>query len=164
MIRVRVLTYVAAAAVLAAVIAGCNSGNTTTNVAPCGTPAGMQAQLVYPAPGSTGIPDNVSQIIVATNSTLPPDWQGGTGWDVLLAYAYNPAYGSGHYGLGFTAAATPFPSPTATPSFANPTYWSSTITYSNAPNLPPASQITVELNDLNSTCYPGVTIGTFTTQ
>jgi hypothetical protein len=164
MIRVRVLTYVAAAAVFAAIIAGCNSGSNTVNVAPCGTPAGMQAQLIYPAPGSTAIPDNVSQIIVATNGTLPADWQTGNGWDVLLAYNFNPAYGNGHYGNMFAAAATPFPSPAATPSFANPTYYSSTISYTNAPNLPPATQVTVQLNDLNSTCYPGITIGTFTTQ
>src|SRR5579883_2981153 len=97
MIRLRVLTYVAAAAVFAAIVAGCNSGNSTVNVAPCGTPAGMQAQLIYPAPGSTAIPDNVSQIVVATGTGLPTDWQSGSGWDVLLAYSYNPAYGSGHY-------------------------------------------------------------------
>jgi hypothetical protein len=165
--RIRSLTYAGVAAVLAAIVAGCG-GNSVT-VAACSTPAGMQASLIYPAPGSTGIPDNVSQVIIATNSTLPSDWQVGYGWNVLLAYAYSGAYGSGHYGAEFVAASpSPLPSPAATPGFAGPyQYWSSTIPYggvSAIPNLPPATAITVELNDSNSNCYPGVAIGGFTSQ
>lgn len=163
---IRLVTYVAAAAALAAVIAGCNNGCTNcVTVSPCATPSGMAASLIYPAPGSTGIPDNVSQVVVATNSTIPSDWSTGQGWDILLSYAYSPAYGNGHYGNAFASTAAPFPTPNATPAFSGtPQYWSSPLTYTNAPNLPPATLITVELNDLNSVCFPGVTIGTFTSQ
>lgn len=161
----RAVTYVAAIAALAAIIAGCNSNCTScVTVAPCSTPAGMQASVVYPAPGSTAIPDNVAQVVIATNSTLPSDWQSGAGWDVLLSYAYSAAYGNGHYGNQFVTATPPFPAPTATPSFASPQYWSSTFSYVSAPNLPPGTLVTVELNDLNTNCYPGVAIGTFTSQ
>lgn len=164
---IRNVTGAGIAALLAAIVAGC--GGSTVNVSACSTPVGMQASLIYPAPGSTAIPDNVSQVIIATNNTLPSDWQVGYGWDVLLAYAFNGAYGSGHYGNEFVSASpSPLPSPAATPGFAGPyQYWSSTIPYGGAnalPNLPPASAITVELNDLNSNCYPGVVIGSFTTQ
>lgn len=164
---IRFATFIAVLAAIAAVVAGCSNNSSCTNcvtVSPCSTPAGMQASVVYPAPGSTGIPDNVAQIVIATNSTLPADWQSGSGWDVLLAYAYSGAYGNGHYGNPFATATPPFPQPTATPSFASPSYWSSTFTYSAAPNLPPGSYIAVELNDLNTNCYPGVTIGSFTSQ
>ena len=163
---IRLVTYVAAAAALAAIFAGCNSGcSNCVTVLPCGTPAGMAASLIYPAPGSTAIPDNVSQIVLATNSTLPPDWQTGQGWDILLSYPYSGAYGNGHYANEFVTATPPFPTPNATPSFSGtPQYWSSTMSYVSAPNLPPGTLITVEMNDQNSVCFPGVTIGAFTTQ
>lgn len=163
---IRLVTYVAAAVAVVAIVAGCGGGGCTNCVAvtPCVTPAGMLASLSYPLPGATAVPGNISQVIVATNSTLPSDWQAGAGWDVLLAYPFSSAYSNGHYGAEFTAATAPYPTPTATPSFAGPQYWSSTISYVNAPNLPPGTQITVELNDANSYCFPGVTIGTFTTQ
>jgi hypothetical protein len=165
---IRIVTCAGVAAMLAAIVAGCNNSS-TVSVAACSTPVGMQASLIYPAPGSTAIPDNVPQVIVATNSTLPPDWQVGYGWDVLLAYAFSSTYGSGHYGNEFVSASpSPLPSPAATPGFSGTAqYWSSTFTYGGAlaiPNLPPATPITVELNDSNSTCSPGIVLGTFTTQ
>jgi hypothetical protein len=163
---IRFVTCTGIAAMLAAIVSGCNSYN-GVNVVACSTPAGMQASLIYPAPGSTAIPDNVSQIIIATNSTLPADWQVTYGWDALLTFN-NPNFGNAHYGNEFVStAASPLPSPAATPAFAGPyQYWSSTIPYGppNFPNLPPATAITVQLNDLNTTCSPGITIGGFTTQ
>jgi len=165
----RILPFAAVLAVMAAVIAGCNGANNSTSTAtilPCGTPAGMLASLSYPVPGAVNVPDNLAQVIVDTNYTLPSDWQAGLGWDVVLLYNANVnAYGTGHFGNGFVGASTPYPTPTATPSFSNPAIWSSTINYVNAPNLPPATVITVELNDLeNQNCFGGPVLGTFTSQ
>lgn len=164
----RAVTCAGVAAMLAAIVTGCNNGS-TANIVACSTPAGMQASLIYPAPGSTAIPDNVSQIIIATNSTLPSDWQVTYGWDAVATYPASSTYGNGHPGTEFVStAASPLPSPAATPGFSGTAqYWSSTLVYGgpNAlPNLPPATQITVVLNDLNSSCYPGVPLGSFTTQ
>lgn len=166
---IRFVTCAGAAAMLAAIVAGCGGYNNGVNVVACSTPAGMQASLIYPAPGSTAIPDNVAQIIIATNSTLPSDWQVTYGWDAVAAYSTLTGYGNGHAGNEFVStAASPLPSPAATPGFSGPAqYWSSSLTYGGAsglPNLPPNTPITVELNDLNSSCFPGVAIGSFTTQ
>ena len=162
-VMIRFLTCAGVAAMLAAIVAGCNNYGGSAAVVACSTPAGMQASLIYPAPGSTGIPDNVSQVIVATNSTLPPDWQVTYGWDAALSYS-----GVIHYGLEFVSVPpSPLPSPAATPGFGGTAqYWSSTLQYGVgvAPNLTPATVITVQLNDLNSTCSPGITLGTFTSQ
>lgn len=143
------LSCLAAAAVLAA----CNNGNVTGGSAvACGTPSGVTQGpvLVYPAPGATAVPDSFGQIVVASNTTMPSTW------DVAI---YTAA-GSGATGAGFQAASPPFPTPNASPTFANPVYQSSGFTGTTIPG----STIAVYLNELASSCTPSVEIGTFTTQ
>lgn len=123
----------------------------------------MKYALVYPAPSSTGVPTNLSQAIVATSGTLPSDWQSGSGWDVALIYTQVGTYPGSVLGNIFASTNPPFPTPNATPSFASPAYWNSPISYTVNTPLPPGTFITATLNDLNSTCFPGVTIGTFST-
>jgi hypothetical protein len=145
-------------------LAACNN-NGSSSVSACGLPAGMQAALVYPAPNATRISTTVSQVVVGTSGTLPSDWQSGSGWDVELVYTPSGTYPGGAFGMEFASASPPFPAPNATPSFANPSYWSSSFSYASNSNtpLPPGTSITVWLNDLNSSCFPGVTIGSFST-
>src|SRR5579872_3249682 len=137
------LVSLAAAALVAA---GCNNNNGCYNCvtfSACTVPSGMKYALVYPAPSATGIPTNLSQAIVATSGTLPPDWNTGNGWDVELVYTQTGSYNGAVLGQEFVAASPPFPTPNATPSFSSPTYWSSTFSYTNLNTpLPPGTLIT----------------------
>lgn len=155
-------------AAAALIVAGCNNNSCygCVTISPCSVPAGMQYALVYPAPSSTAVSTTLSQVVVATSGTLPSDWQTGSGWDVELVYTQSSAYPYGAaLGQEFVATNPPFPTPNATPSFSSPSYWSSAFSYTPSASspLPPGSVITATLNDLNSTCYPGVTIATFST-
>lgn len=112
-------------------------------------PAGVQTQVLYPIPGATAVPDSTVQIVFAISTPLP-GW--GAAWSTT---------NSANYGLGFqTITASQVPSPSATPSFANPIYVSSTLTTS----LPAASLVGVYLNDLGSNCTPVTANASFTTQ
>ena len=164
--QMRLMVALATLAAAALLAAGCNNNGCYNCVtfSACTVPSGMKYALVYPAPSATGIPTNLSQAIVATSGTLPPDWNTGSAWDVELLYTQTGSYTGAVLGAAFAAASAPFPTPNATPSFASPTYWSSTFSYANLNTpLPPGTLITATLNDLNSTCYPGVTLGTFST-
>ena len=119
----------------------------------CGAPSG-QVALVYPAPGSTGIPDNFQGIVFGSSAS------GGLsgGYQAVVV----PAGSSTGQQLATVAnAPSPLPSPYAVPSFANPVYQESA---SEGLVLPAATQISVYLNDLGSNCQPSKLLGTFTTQ
>ena len=135
-------------------LAACSSNNNTPTVnpnLPCGGVSGPVA-LVYPAPGSTGIPDNFQGVVFGSQTTLTANYQ---------AFVVPAGSSTGTY-LNFVAPApNPLPSPNATPSFANPIYQESS---SGGLILPAATQIGVYLNDANSNCVPSALLGTFTTQ
>ncbi len=65
--RARVLSSLAAAALLAAGCGGSNSNPPPT----CAPPTGTTTVLVYPAPGSTGIPDSLGAVVFGSNKALP---------------------------------------------------------------------------------------------
>lgn len=135
---------------LACAAAACNSGNSSNTPAPACTVPVAQYALVYPAPNATAVPDQIQQIIIGSTSALP------NSWDAVLTYpGALPNYGS-----AVATVQPPFPSPTATPSFANPVYQSSAFT-----NLviPSGATVSVFLNDLNSGCAPTGPIATFKT-
>lgn len=135
-------------------LAACNGAGSTNPPAPgptCAPPSGTQYALVYPAPGATAIPDTFGQIIIGANPALP------SGWNVVVTSARSP---NGVAGGAFQAAAQPFPTPNATPSFANPTYQSSSFSGANFPG----EVVDVFLNNLKSNCTPLGPIGSFTTK
>ena len=160
----RLASCLVALAIVAVVLAGCyNSGCTNCyGAAPCRLPTGMQAALIYPAPGSTGNPVSLPQVVFATSGTLPTDW---ANWDVILTYVPTGAYSGQVIGGTVTAPPSPVPTPTATAPFPSPTYWSSSFNYGSSINtpMPPGFVITATLNDLSSSCYPGVAFGQFGT-
>jgi hypothetical protein len=133
--------------------AACNSNNNPTPPAPgptCSPPAGTQVALVYPAPGSTAIPDNLGQIIIGSTAALPSSWN-------AVTVSPNATVGWGT----FTSVSPPFPTPNATPSFANPVYQSSAINGTFASN----ETVSVYINDTASAnCTPFGPLGSFTTQ
>ncbi|HEY8321512.1 MAG TPA: hypothetical protein VIG46_06990 [Candidatus Baltobacteraceae bacterium] len=152
--KIRSIAAWTATAILAFGLAACSGlgGGTAAPPAPgtCALPAGVQAQMLYPKPGATAVPDATIQVVFAISSPLPT-------WGVAVL----PPTGNGIYGNAFqTITAGQVPSPSATPSFANPIYVSSTFSGS----LPAASQIGVFLNDLSSNCIPATAGASFTTQ
>jgi len=153
--KIRSIAAWTATAILALGLAACSGLGRGTPAPPvpstCALPAGVQAQMLYPKPGATAVPDATIQVVFAISSPLPT-------WGVAVL---PPAGNSGIYGNAFqTITAGQVPSPSATPSFANPIYVSSTFSGS----LPAASLIGVYLNDLSSNCVPVTAGASFTTQ
>lgn len=150
-VRVHVLGFAFAAG--AALLTGCSGNGNNPNSAglPCGAPTGQFA-LVYPASGSTGIPDNLPGIVFGSTNGLGASYQA-----VLL-----PAGASQPIDFEFIAPApSPLPSPNALPTFKNPVYQESALPPGTL--LPALTQIGVYLNDGNSNCTP-ILAGSFTTQ
>ncbi len=145
--------FLAAAAALIS-LAACNINNNPGPPAPgptCSPPAGVQSELVYPAPGSTAIPDTFGQIIIGSTAALP------SSWDVAVVTARSS---NGLLGGTFQNATPPFPTPNATPSFSNPVYQSSSfsgLTFQG-------EVVQVYLNNTAQNCTPLGPIGSFTTQ
>ncbi len=129
-------------------LGGCNSSSSPQPI--CGAPSGTVV-VAYPAPNSTGIPDNITGIIFASTKGLYTSYNAivvpngsSIGTPFAPVAAFNP----------------PLPSPNAVPSFPNPIYQSSSAA---GYVLPAATVISVYLNDLNSNCGPRL-MSTFTSQ
>jgi hypothetical protein len=137
--------------VAAMLLTGCN-GNSTANTIPCAPPSGIQTVLVYPAPGSSGLPDNLGQVVLGSTGALPSTYQ---------AYLINNATQNA---VAFNLVGTPpnpLPTPDALPTFANPVYQASA---NPGGAFVSGSAISVYLNNANSGCVPTVSLGTFTVQ
>ncbi|MGH7728912.1 MAG: hypothetical protein ACREM2_08985 [Vulcanimicrobiaceae bacterium] len=146
------LGLVAVGALGVAALAACG-GNSNPNSAnlPCGAPQG-QVVVAYPAPSSTGIPDNFQGVIFASTNGLSGSYSAalaanGSSQGILLQ--------------NVSAVSPPFPTPFASPSFANPVYQESSY-FGNSP-LSAATTYGVYLNDQNSNCTPTL-LSTFTSQ
>jgi|SRR5579884_92977 len=146
----RFLPWFGLFALAVALVSCSNSSNNPPAPGPtCSPPAGTQFALVYPAPNSTAIPDQFGQIIIGASPALP------SSWDVVTSTALANTPGG-----TFQNVTPPFPTPNATPSFANPTYQSSSFSGLTFPG----EVVSVFLNNLNSGCTPLGPIGSFTTQ
>jgi hypothetical protein len=142
-----------ALAAVAVSLAACNYGNSTNPPAPgptCVPPSGTTSALVYPAPGSTAIPDSFGQIIIGSTAALPASW------NVVVTTAISP---SGVPGGNVASVTPPFPTPNATPSFPSPVYQSSSFSGDTFPG----EVVSVFLNDTSTNCTPAGPIGSFTT-
>jgi hypothetical protein len=140
------------AGALASGIAACssNDGSTFSSGGPCGAPSG-QVALAYPAPNSTGIPDNFSGVIFGSTNGL------SSSYGALIVPA---GASSGTLFQTVAPAPSPLPSPYVVP-FANSQYQESAVPAGYV--LPAATQISVYLNDSNSNCTPSLQ-GTFTSK
>jgi hypothetical protein len=159
MLNLRNLFVASALAMCAVAFAACGGGS--TNVTPTPGPTcspGTTVQMIYPIPGATGVPDAPQQIVFAVATPLPNIWN---------LYISNASNGNGSVN-GYTAAgfqtisASQVPSPSATPSFANPTYQSVTLTGSLGP--PGGTEWWVWVNDSAGNCTPMGPVGSFTIQ
>ncbi len=138
-------------------LAACSSGQgSNPSSVPCSVPAGTQVQLLYPIPSATAVPDSPQQIVIGASSALPVN--GNSAWDVVLDSNTQTVFGNAFA----TISASQVPQPSATPSFPNAVYQSSTL----PGPLSAMTAYTVYLNDSNSFCVPAPMPGgnTFTTQ
>src|SRR6202042_1900409 len=96
--------------------AGCNGNNGNFVRRQCNPPNGVQSVLVYPAPNSTGVPDNFSVVVLGSTATLPSGFQ---------AFIVNEStQNSGTFNF-VGPAPSPLPTPNLLPTFANPVFQSS---------------------------------------
>jgi hypothetical protein len=110
----RIITALALGGITLAATA-CN-GNGTFNPGQCNPPNGIATTLVYPAPNSTGIPDNVSLVVFGSSAALPASFQ---------AYLVNNTTLNSVYFNPLGTAPSPLPTPAAVPPFPGPVYQSS---------------------------------------
>jgi hypothetical protein len=158
MLTLRNLFILSALATCAVAFAACGGGSPgITNPTPGPTCApGTTVQMIYPIPGATGVPDAPQQIVFAVGTALPTTWN---------AYLSNSSSGNGTAG-GYTnplqtITASQVPSPSATPSFANPVYQSVTL---GGSLTPPTTTWYVWINNYTGNCTPLGPLGSFTTQ
>lgn len=134
--------------------AGCTSLYTSKLIgdSPCLPPGGVATVLVYPAPGSTGIPDNLNSVIFAsTGGSLTGDYK---------AYLLDTSAAQARFQTTFGPVVLQLeniPSPSASPPFANPVYQQSINT---GAIIPQGHTITVYLSQVK--CNPTVSYGSFT--
>jgi hypothetical protein len=136
----------------ALLLAGCNGGS-SSNPSPCAPPNGIQTVLVYPAPGSTGIPDNVGAVVFGSTAALP------SGYQAVLAN--NTTGNSVYFNLVGSPPPSPLPTPNAVSTFANRVYQASG---NPGATFFAGSTVSVYLNNANSGCVPATSLGSFRVQ
>lgn len=152
--RMPILAALAAATALLAACGGGSNGSSPTPSVPCNIPQGFA--LVYPAQGSAGNADNLSQIIVATQTTTYPSYY------LDLSVGGNPAIATGQFA---TPVATPLPQPTTAPTYANPVFQSVTISQPLANSPTNGAKVELFVNDsANQNCGPADTGMSFSIQ
>lgn len=139
-------------------MAGCAKHAVPGAGLPCAPPEGVQDVLIYPAPGSTGIPGNLGEVIFATSSVgglylynahLIDETAGGT-----LQVNFGP--------FGGWVSPT-LPQPAVMPPFSNADYFASVNQggIGTGASFSSGHQIAVQL--AKGACNP-VTFGSFTVQ
>lgn len=149
-------SFVIAAIAVSLVACNVNKPSVTPTVGPtCAPPSGTQVALVYPAPSATGVNDSNGQIVIGSSPALPT----GTAtdnWDLVIVDSVYPG-GTAMPGA-LTTTTPPFPTPNATPPFANPTYQ----TQAFGSPFAAGQTVTVYINNLATSCAP-LQIGQFST-
>jgi hypothetical protein len=118
----------------------------------CGAPKGA-VTMAYPAPSSTGIPDNFPGVIFASTNGLGSSYQ---------AIVQIPGQSLKLPLERVQPISPPLPTPNVVPPFANPTYQLSSSGQILS-KLHGATKYFVYLNDANSNCNPTF-MGSFTFQ
>jgi hypothetical protein len=165
------LVAFSALALASIIAAGCsgngNSAITTGGATPfpvpstkCTTPPGETIQEVFPQNGAAAAPNLQGIVIAVAPNPLPTNWffYATFGANNLSTY---PQTLSGPFlpiavPSPGASAPTPFPTPSDTPSFANPIFESASFgTFATASNF------TIFL--ANTNCFPGLQMSSFTT-
>jgi|SRR5579872_1968690 len=150
-------TLIAAAAVVA--LAACNNYNQPTTIQTpgpaCPVPSGTF--MVFPAPNATAVPDATTSVYFSEPTPLPANNQ----FQLVVSSNTNSAlYGAQGSSIPpVSVAASALPANSATPPYANPTYYVVTV-----PPLIGATSFTVFWNDSFTNCSATAPIGSFSTQ
>ena len=143
---------------IAGALVACN-GNTVTTPPGTGSncggpPASNKLQVLYPIPSSSNAPATLSNIYVSTKGTLPPN-------NLYNLYLVGSNGGSTFTSQFFGVNPSKIPTPHATPSYSNPTYYATSL----PPSFPvsPSTTYNIYWNDGGTGCTPHVLVSTFTT-
>ena len=149
-----IATFLAAAIALAACNGSNNNGNPPGTGTNCGGPPN-NLEVLYPRPNAQRAPDGLTQIFVATNGAI----NGGNYNFALNAFPNQFPYGANATSPFGSTTSGSIPSPHATPSYPNASYYVTQL------QLPPGPRNTVQLywNNLGSACTPNIIVSTFTT-
>lgn len=144
-------------AISAASLVACGGGG-ASNPAPAATscviPTG--AQMIYPIPGATAVPDAPQHIVIAVPAALSSSINAV----IDNSTSQSDANVNGFYASLFqTIQPQQIPAPAATPSFANPIYESSAV----GVTFKAATLLYVFINDESSNCLP-TQFSSFTTR
>jgi hypothetical protein len=152
----------AAAGLAAMGLAACGGGgNTITNPTPGPTcNPSVTSQLVYPAPGATGVSPTISEIVIAVSSPLPANT-----YNLSLANTANASNTAQTANFLNSISASQLPAGSATTTIPNPTYEAVGLIASLYTNFNTGTQLQTAINLPSSTCTPmNVPGGTFTLQ
>jgi len=141
-------------------LVACNGSNPSVNPTPGPTcNPNVTSQLVYPAPGATGVSATISEMVVAVSSPLPANE-----YNLQLTDNANGAIAQTANFLNVIPASQ-LPAGAAPTTIANPTYEAVGLVTSLYANFPPGATLQTSLNVPTTSCTP-LTIpgGTFTLQ
>ena len=147
-VRLRALAF-AVAVSAAAIAAGCGPQPLPPGVTSF-CPNSQTIAMVYPAPGATGVPDNLAGIVIAAQGTLD------SGSNTVVVPAGNVGSISFSY---LSSPPSPLPTPNATPGFTNAQYSFSSATQT----LAASTTINAYYNDTSGVCQE-VFLGAFNTK
>lgn len=141
----------------AGLLAACNNG---TIAAPPGTGSNCggppnQLQVLYPAPGAKNVSGALGNIFVSTKGNLPPNNQ--------FNFFLSQSNGSSTFTSLFQGtSASQIPTPHATPSYSNPTYYVTSLPASYI--IGPSQSVNIYWNDGGTGCTPHFLVSTFNTK
>jgi hypothetical protein len=127
---------------------------------PCAPPQGTQSVLAYPANGSTGIPDNVGQIIFASAPNMLP----GNYRAYLIDETSGEQIQVNFQGFSTYASLPPLPQPASTPPFSNPFYQASQNGGQNGVPFTFAQGHVISVHLQQQKCNTSNAYGSFTVQ
>jgi hypothetical protein len=150
----------------AGVLAACNGGNaigpgpgpTSGPTGNCGGPPN-NLEVLFPIPNTRKAPPALANIYVATKGALPPSNQ----FDFYLSQSSGA---STFTGLFTPISASQIPSPHATPSYSNPSYYASAIAgpYGSSYVIGPDQSVSLLWNNGGENCTPHFLVSSFRTK
>lgn len=143
--------------ITAALMVACGGGGTSTPPGTgtfCGGPPN-QMEVLYPIPGSRKANPALANIYVSTKGQLPPNNQ----FNLFIVQSNGSQTFTSPF---FGTSESSIPTPHASPSYADPVYYASSLPPSYF--IGPAQAVTVLWNDGGTGCTPHFQVSGFTTK
>ena len=124
----------------------------------CGGPAN-QMEVLFPKPNAKKVSTGLGNVYVSTKGALPPSNQ----FDFYLSQSNGTFTFTGNFA---PISEKQIPTPHATPTYSNPSYYASAIAgpYGTQPFLSPGQDVTLLWNDGGRNCVPHTVVSSFHTQ